>query len=83
MEQHSKSVADSYIYMYIYFLNDGLDRSHTTVGIKHERENIKFYYPYRAFSGQNKIVYSTRFVTRTAIILLLPGNNMCHLIFDV
>ena len=31
------------------------------------------YYPYRAFGGQNKIVYSTRFVTRRAIILLLPG----------
>ena len=37
MEQHSKNVTDSYIYMYIYFLNDGLDRSHTTVGMKHER----------------------------------------------
>ena len=22
-----------------------------------------YYYPYRAFGGQNKIVYSTRFVT--------------------
>ena len=31
------------------------------------------HYPYRAFGGQNKIVYSTRFVTRRAIILLLPG----------
>ena len=29
------------------------------------------YYSYRAFSGQNKIVYSTRFVTRTAIMLLM------------
>ena len=27
------------------------------------------YYPYRAFGGQNKIVYSTGFVTRRAIIL--------------
>ena len=35
--------------------------------------NIQHYYPYRAFGGQNKIVYSTRFVTRRAIILLLPG----------
>ena len=26
--------------------------------------NIKHYYPYRAFGGQNKIVYSTRFVRR-------------------
>ena len=25
------------------------------------------YYSYRAFGGQNKIVYSTRFVTRRAI----------------
>ena len=31
-------------------------------------ENIKYYYPYRAFGGQNKIVYSTRFVTRRAIL---------------
>ena len=35
--------------------------------------NIIVYYPYRAFGGQNKIVYSTHFVTRRAIILLLPG----------
>ena len=47
------------------------------------RCNTNHYYPYRAFGGQNKIVYSTCFVTRRAIILLLPGNNMCHLIFDV
>ena len=26
--------------------------------------NILYYYPYRAFGGQNKIVYSTRFVRR-------------------
>ena len=43
-----------------------------------ETANIPYYYPYRAFGGQNKIVYSTRFVTRTAILLsllllLLPG----------
>ena len=29
------------------------------------------YYTYKAFGGQNKIVYSTRFVTRTTILLLL------------
>ena len=34
---------------------------------------IDKYYPYRAFGGQNKIVYSTRFVTRRTMILLLPG----------
>ena len=38
-----------------------------------ERENIYHYYPYRAFGGQNKIVYPTHFVTRRSIILLLPG----------
>ena len=32
-----------------------------------------YYYLYRAFGGQNKIVYSTWFVTRKAILLLLPG----------
>ena len=26
--------------------------------------NTLYYYPYRAFGGQNKIVYSTRFVRR-------------------
>ena len=31
------------------------------------------YYPYRVFGGHNKIVFSTRFVTRREIILLLPG----------
>ena len=31
------------------------------------------YYPYGAFGGQNKIVYSTCFVTKRAIILLLPA----------
>ena len=35
--------------------------------------NNKYYYPYRGFGGQNKIVYSTRFVTRRAMILLLSG----------
>ena len=39
-------------------------------------ENNLYYYPYRAFGDQNKIVYSTRFVTRRAIILLMPGNDM-------
>ena len=34
---------------------------------------LKKDYPYRAIGGQNKIVYSTRFVTRRAIISLLPG----------
>ena len=36
-------------------------------------DNNDNYYPYRAFGDQNKSVYSTRFVTRKAIILLLPG----------
>ena len=48
--------------------------------------NIRYYYPYRAFGGQNKIVYSTRFVTRRAnniiiaraIILLLPGLHVTN-----
>ena len=35
--------------------------------------NITYNYPYRAYGGQNKIVYSTRFVTRRAISLILPG----------
>ena len=33
------------------------------------------YYPYRVFGGRNKIVYSTSFVTKTAIILLLPDDD--------
>ena len=33
--------------------------------------NIIHYYPYRAFGGQNKIVYSTRFVTRRAIFFII------------
>ena len=36
-------------------------------------QTLIYYYPYRAFGGQNIIVYSTRFVTRRAILLLLPG----------
>ena len=36
-------------------------------------DNNQYYYPYRAFGGQNKIVYSKCFVTRRAIILSLPG----------
>ena len=35
------------------------------------------YYPYKAFGGQNKIVYSTRLVTRRAIILL-PGVHVTN-----
>ena len=32
------------------------------------------YYPYRAFGGQNKIVYSTRFVRRAIFFKYCPGN---------
>ena len=39
----------------------------------HSRAIDYYYYPYRAFGGQNKIVYSTRFVTRRAILLILSG----------
>ena len=35
--------------------------------------SIPYYYPFRAFGGQNKIVYSTRFLTRRGILLILPG----------
>ena len=31
--------------------------------------NIVYYYSYRAFGGQNKIVYSTRFVRRAIFFL--------------
>ena len=34
--------------------------------------NIFYYYPYRAFGGQNKIVYSTRFVRRTIFFEYCP-----------
>ena len=46
---------------------------------------IYYYYPYRAFGGQNKIVYSTRFVTRRAILSILPGqyyNNIAWALCD-
>ena len=33
-----------------------------------------YYYPYRAFGGQNKIVYSTRFVRRAIFFKYWPGN---------
>ena len=46
--------------------------------IKNCSSNILYYYPYRAFGGQNKIVYSTHFVTRRAIILLLPGLHVSN-----
>ena len=36
--------------------------------------NIIYYYPYRAFGGQNKIVYSTRFVRRAIFFKYCPGN---------
>ena len=32
------------------------------------------YYPYRAFGGQNKIVYSTRFARRAMFFKYCPGN---------
>ena len=32
------------------------------------------YYPYRAFGGQNKIMYSTRFVRRAIFFKYCPGN---------
>ena len=38
-----------------------------------EKGSIYIYYPYRAFGGQNKIVYSTRFVRRAIFFLILPG----------
>ena len=36
--------------------------------------NIMYYYPYRAFGDQNKIVYSTRFVRRAIFFKYCPGN---------
>ena len=33
-----------------------------------------YYYPYRAFGGQNKIVYSPRFVRRAIFFEYCPGN---------
>ena len=36
--------------------------------------NMLDYYPYRAFGGQNKIVYSTRFVRRAILFKYCPGN---------
>ena len=43
---------------------------------EHQQNQIKVhYYPYRAFGSQSKIVYSMRFVTRRAILLIYcPGN---------
>ena len=46
---------------------------------------FKYHYPYRAFGGQNKIVYSTRFVIWRAILLILPGqyyNNIARALCD-
>ena len=37
-----------------------------------ENMNILYYYPYRAFGGQNKIVYST-LCEEGNIFLILPG----------
>ena len=41
-----------------------------------------YYYPYRAFGGQNKIVYSTRFVTRKAIFLNI-AQTLCDKSFNI
>ena len=41
--------------------------------------NNKYYYPYRAFGGQNKIMYSTRFVTRRAILLFFDLGNIVNI----
>ena len=49
-----------------------LEQNNSVTAIRIEAR-IDYYYPYRAFGGQNKIVHSTRFVTRRQIILLLPG----------
>ena len=49
--------------------------SGTLAGDTNEIGNNFHYYPYRAFCGQNKIVYSTCFVTRRAISYkYYPGN---------
>ena len=39
--------------------------------------NIMNYYPYRAFGGQNKIVYSTRFVRRAIFFF-----NIARTLYD-
>ena len=41
--------------------------------------NIPYYYPYRAFGGQNKILYSTRFVRRAIFFLILPGQYFSNI----
>ena len=44
-----------------------------TVSRVHVLSNY-YYYPYRAFGGQNKIVYSTCFVRRAIFFKYCPGN---------
>ena len=44
-------------------------------------QNNKYYYPYRAFSDQNKIVYSTRFVRRA--IFFLIARPLCDQSFNI
>ena len=41
-----------------------------------------YYYPYRVFGGQNKIVYSTRIETRRAISLKI-GQALCDQSFNI
>ena len=38
--------------------------------------NVVYYYPYSAFGGQNKIVYSTRFVTTYCPVLCDQSFNI-------
>ena len=49
---------------------------------KHYKACILYYYPYRAFDGQNKIVYS-RFVTRRAIISFNIARTLCDQSFNI
>ena len=49
----------------------------------HILDSVSIYYPYRAFGGQNKIVYSTRFVTRRAIFFLNIAQTLCDQSFNI
>ena len=50
--------------------------------VKNLDQNIYYYYSYRAFGGQNKIVYSTRFVRRAIFLVTVATSHKLSLSCD-
>ena len=69
MAMISKIILNQYLHIVLTEMSSTCTRQKVVQAYQRSSNNICDYYLYRAFGGPIKIVYSTRFVTRTAVML--------------